>query len=506
MPSAPLDNDLALAQSCIQKILDYQMPTGEWGYYSGPLKDRYLRVKRDDYTRHEYLALFRKPNGYRTLTAMEVLREYCGAIFNNRIQRAVQWIKASLSSGCFLEWEVFGTGPLPDRPDMPHVEKTPDIRHTAQALISLLKFDRHPGSELAKGIYNVLNQQSPTGMWPRKVGANDVEIFRSVCCADLLFHAVAPEYRRKLVSAGLGVDFFQRARIALDRTGAWLLDCASQHGGLWVDEYQTAMVLERLGKRLTADKRYLKAIETAVAVLLERTTDGGWHNSAIRDPDIRYSELSKYETTIRIAASLCQTSGQRLWISDDALQSVKDFRRLRFRPDEIDASDYRYFIQVFARDSMALRSALSRTDFVDYLDRSTHRPLQWYPGRLALFRTLTLWVIDCLDRLESLAEGRALALPNYDLAFLEKEEELLNILESMRSLNADQPLQVLPASLLCYLQTGDAQDLRQKLQTLATSYQLRIEPRRGPGQRIYHEIRSVFVEVLAKYLEGVTKP
>ncbi len=495
-----------LAKLALQKILDYQMPTGEWGYYSLSLEDRYQRVKRQEYTRPEYLRRFRKPNVYRTVTAMEVLRDYCGSMCNSRARKAITWLKQNLYSGWFIEWDSFGSGPFPDRADIPHVEKAPDIRHTAQALLGVLKFDRYPGRELVKGLYNILNHQFENGMWPRKPGFNHVEIFRSVCCADLLFHVTDYRYRRKLSKLGLDDDLLQKARIALDRTCAWLVDCAEKHNGLWMDEYQTAMVLERLGRRLLADERYCSTVESAVAALLESLTDEGWINSAILDPEIRYSEVSKYETTVRVCASLCVVRGDRLWIPEEALVSVRNHLYERFQPDVIDASDYRYFLQIFYPDSDQFRSVTQPKDFFDYLDKKQAVLFSSYAHQNSLLRTMSLWVSDCLGRLERLTEGKALGLANYNQAYFEKEEELLSILDTMHLISAEQPIGELPLSLLQYFQTGDLQSLREQLGSFSRKYQLQIEKEPPLERRVYQEVRGLFIDIVARYLELMSKP
>ncbi|UCC64702.1 MAG: hypothetical protein JSV36_06565 [Anaerolineae bacterium] len=499
-------DDEALAKLALQKILDYQMPTGEWGYYSLSLKHRYQRVKREEYTRPEYLHLFRKPNVYRTLTAMESLRDYCGNMFNSRIRMAIAWLNQNLYSGWFIEWDSFGSGFFPNRIDLPHVEKAPDIRHTAQALLGLLKFDRHPNREFLKGLYNILNHQFESGMWPRKPGFNHVEIFRSVCCADLLFHATDYRYRRKLSKLGLDNDFIQKARVALDRTCAWLVDCAEKHNGLWMDEYQTAMVLERLGRRLLADRRYYSTVELAVGALLERMIDEGWTNSAIVKPEIRYSEVSRYETTVRVCASLCVVRGDKLWIPDEVLEPVRGYLYERFRPDVIDASDYRYFLQIFYPDSYQFRSVTQPENFFDCFDRNQAVLLSSNPSRDSLLRTMSLWVSDCLGRLERLAEGKALGLPGYDQAYLEKEDELLSILDTMHLISAEQPIGELPLSLLQYFETGDLQPLREQLESFSNEYQLQIEKGAPLEGRVYQEVKGLFIEIVVRYLELISKP
>ena len=498
-------DDEVLAKLALQKILDYQMPTGEWGYYSVSLKDRYLRVKREDYAHPAYLSLFRKPNGYRTLTAIEALKDYCNNMFNSRIHKAVTWFKRNLSSGWFVEWDAFGSGPSPDQIDLPHVEKAPDIRHTAQVLLGLLKFDRNPGPEFHKGLYNLLNHQLENGMWPRKPGFNHAEIFRTVCCADLLFHAIDYKYRQKLSRLGFREDFFQKARVALDLACAWLIDCAEKHNGLWMDEYQTAMVLERLGRRLLADKRYAHIVESAVASLLERMTNEGWTNSTILKPEIRYSDLSRYETTVRICASLHIIQCEKLCVPKEMLEPVRSYLRDRFQPDVIDASDYRYFLHIFYPDYDKFRSITQRKDFFDYLDIKPSDSFLSYPNRDSLLRTMSLWIIDCLERLQGLAEGKALGQPNYVQAFLEKEEELLTILDTMRLISVHQPIEELPSSLLRYFQTGDLQPLREELEKFCRKYQIQIEKKLSFGERAFQEIRELFVEIIAKYLAEMSK-
>lgn len=496
-------DDENLAKSALQKILDYQMPTGEWGYYSVSLKDRYLRVKREEYTRPEFLSLCRKPNGYRTLTAMEVLKDYGGNMFNSRIRKAVIWLKQNLSSGWFVEWDAFVSGPRPDRIDMPHVEKAPDIRHTAQALLGLLKFDRNPGSELPEGLCNILTCQFENGMWPRKPDFNHIEIFRSVCCADLLFHSFDRYRRKKLSKLGLREDFFPRARVALDRTCAWLIDCAEKYGGLWEDEYQTAMVLERLGRRLLADKRYAHVVESAITTLLERMTDKGWTNSSIAKPAIRDSEVSRYETTVRICASLCMIQRERSCVPEESLQPVLNYLHERFQPRVIDASDYRYFLQIFYTDCHTFRKTIQPEDFFDYLDREQFAQSPSCSHRDFLLHVMSLWVIDCLERLGGLAEGKALGLPNYDQAFPEKEKELLEILNTMHVISAGHPIEELPSSLLQYLRTPDLQCLWDRLED---RYHLQIERKSPLRGRVYREIKDIFTTIVAKFCAEKSPP
>ena len=498
------DKDITIF--AIQKILDFQMPTGEWGYYDVNFRNRYERVKRSDYISDARLRLFRKPNVYRTLTALEVLGHYCKNKFNARTQKGVAWIKRNLSSGWFIEWDEFSSGPFPDRNDLFHIEKAPDIRHTAQALLTLLKFDRTPGPELSKGLYNILNSQFETGMWPRKPGFNGTEIFRSVCCADLLWHALDYKNKEKLTRLGIKEDFFQKARLALDRTCAWLVTCAEKSGGLWEDEYQTAMVLERLGRRLLTDSRYASSVNRAVTVLLDQINNGGWTNSSIRDHKIRFSDTSRYETTIRIQASLQIIQGGNYWLPEKKMQPVLDYLKNSFEPDKIDASDYRYFLHIFCPDNNEFATTIQKATFYDYL--SAKKPLSPYNYRSinSLLDMMGIWVTDCLGRLGNLIEGKALGLSNYDQAFLEKEEELLMILNSMKVNSVDHPMQHLPASLLEYFQTGDLQLLWDQLGEFCKQYQLPVKTEPPIGSKIYREVRSVVIELGAKYLELITKP
>lgn len=501
----PMD-DKELGKLALQKLLDYQMPTGEWGYFSTEFADRYERVGETYWARTEYLPLIRKPNGYRTVTGMEMLRDYCGSAFNSRIRRAVGWLKRNLSSGWFMGWDAFVTGSDPYRDDRPHLEKAPDVRHTAQALLGLLKFDRNPGDELVRGLRNILNSQLENGMWPRKPGSNHVEIFRSVCCADLLFHVLDRRYTPKLSKLGVRNSSLQKVRIALDRTCAWLVDCAKRHNGLWEDEYKTAMVLERLGHRLLHDKRYVAVAESAVAALLERMTDQGWTNSSIADAQTRYDDQKRYECTIRICASLFAIRGTRLWIPDETLKSVTEHLRDGFEPKKIDASDYRYFLQIFCGDRDAFRSSVQREDFFDYLDLKRSDSVSIYSDGAFLAHVMSLWVMDCLGRLARLAEGKVLGLPNYDQAYLEREEELLTILQSMRLVSKDQPTARLPSWLLECDQTGDLRSLWRDLERLLDRYHVEIQRTPDRGAKIYQEVKDVVSTIAAKFLAEMSKP
>jgi hypothetical protein len=487
-------DDAAITKTALQKILDYQMPTGEWGSYKVSLADRYLRVNREEYSRPEFLSLFRKPNGYRTLSAMEVLRQYCGNQYNTRIKRAVNWFKSNLDSGWFVEWDAFASGAFPDCPNMPHVEKAPDIRHTAQALLALLKFDRNPGPELSKGLNNILSHQDSNGMWPRKPGSSSTEILGIVCCVDLLFHAYDHRFRKKLTGLGMQEKFFVKVRLALDRACAWLVKCAEQNDGLWVDEYQTAMVLERLGNWLLSDHRYAGSVEKAALVLLNRKTNEGWTNKSIDDTSIRHSPISRYETTIRVCASLF-TIRDKLWFADEDMQPILRYLRDCFKPDVIDASDYRYYIKIFCPESARIEKSSWGNSLFDYLDadHSESKEVQ------SLYKIMYIWIIDCLERLDRLSLGEAYGLPNYNQAFLEKEKELLSILDSMRAMSVVGTEHELPDSIYQYLQTGDSNDLSQRLQRIAEQNSLSFTNMPSLGQKVYGELKSITIEFFAKF-------
>jgi hypothetical protein len=485
----------------LQKILDYQMPTGEWGYYSRFQKDRYLRVKRENYTRPEYISLFRKPNGYRTLTAMEILKDYFGNMYNSRITKGISWFKSNLTSGWFVEWDSFASGPFPDRTDFPYVEKSADVRHTSQALLALLKYDKNPGPELIKGLYNIIGCQYENGMWPRKPEFNHYELFRSACCADLLFNTIQPNYKRKLTNLGINQEFFRKCRIALDKTCAWFVDCSVKNQGLFIDEYQTAMVLERMGKWLVVDERYTKTVENIISILLERIEKNSWTNSGVVNAEVRNSEISRYETTVRVCACLYTIRGNKIWISDEQLLPIKEYLIDKFQPDNIDASDYRYFVQIFEPYIDEAKEKYNKNDFFDIYSKDSVPTFGNYTFKDSIIKTMSLWVIDCLERLQKLSEGKSLGQPNYRQASLEKEEEMISILNSMRLLIAKTEIKDLPQPVLIYLQTGEIEPLKKELDTICENYKFPLEKRPNLSQLTIIEIRKFAAEIIAAYLD-----
>jgi len=492
--------DFTIGCQALQKTLDLQMPTGEWGHLNCDWMARYERVGRHERTNKVLNQVMRKSNVYRTLRACENLRLFLGRSANSRIRRAVDWICQQMQSGWFTEWDQFATGSGDPDSRFVAIEKAPDIRHTAEALLLLLRFEPSLSIDVRKGLENILQTQRPTGDWPRKPGFNGPEYLRTACCLELLLYATSGPVRKKLARLGTPLHFYERAKIALDRGLAWVSEHAAVDGGLWDSEYKTAMVLECIGDCLLQRREYSHVVHSAVAALLDCRQGSGWTDRE-KHPSVRSDEQHVYECTVRVAAALCKLQGPHLHFDPAVLAPTRTFLHNRFDPNIIDASDYRYYLQVFVPDADEFRSKFPNTYFHDYLSYKQEANPSAHPERDFVCRAHLDWICDCLDRLYGLEEGRTHGMQNYAQAYLEKENELLALAESFHHLACGTELQDLADGLLAFMTEQDREVLRRAYSTLRQHDPSLPERKLTLARRVYLELREIMIEVLTRAVQ-----
>jgi hypothetical protein len=494
--------DIDRIRTLLQRTLNFQMPTGEWGSDNVSLKDRYLRVNREDSANDNYLSLFRKPNVYRTLTACEILRDYCQHHFDGRIRAASEWFTANLANGWFAEWDVVGSGINPDMSEIPHVEKLDDIRHTAQAVLQQLKFGTRYTDQTVLGLEAILAIQADNGLWPKRIGSREFELFGTACCADALYTACMPSFRRRLARLGLTDGFYNRVRTALDRTNSQLSTILERNKGLWVDEYQSSMVLERLGPHYVTDRRYYFMVEQLTDALLERFDGTGWVNSRTR-PSLRSEAVHRYETTARVLASLSETYRADIFRFYSKLEPAYNFVERYSDNNVIDSSDYRYLIRIAAPSGAVEGLEKSLSEVYDYLDtgfQERHKDDLWRK-QLDVF---AFWLGDSITRLLRLAEGRDFGSPNYEEAYSEKENDTVELMRILLPHLKSGPYIDLFNSVSEFIRTLDTRHL-ENFNNFVQAKNIKKTTRSNIPQKIVSEIKDVAAEALARYMVKLTR-
>lgn len=392
---------MTLLDEAYDGLCVYQLPSGEWGHQPhASLADRYRRVHRPE--AGSSLGFFRKPNAYRTLTAMEVLASSSRSCRDEHLHRGMSWFRSQLRGGQFQEWAVTGY-PYPDRPELPDVQLVSDPRHSAQAALALLQYDRNLAYS-PSWIVELLGYQRTDGSWVGRAGRSDLLLL--ACAVD----ALQKWLQAQPVGSRDG-PIQSRVSTAVDDSIAHLATLATKFGGLLQDEYQTAMVLERLGLYLSGDLRRQDLLTGMLDALKAREVDGVWVS---RSSSRRGDTVQQYETTVRVAASLAPLTG-----FDPALEAVlsrsRDYLRPLFDPDRIDSSDYRYFVHIFrASDHLLVEPSCA-------LARQGER-------RQVLLR---LWLADALPRIGRLMEGRDIQLEDYEAAFLQSRSEIFGLMDAL---------------------------------------------------------------------------
>ncbi len=169
-----------------QQLLNTQTPWGEWGEGFWVRPDRAKVIERTDLS-YKQSDLSFKPNGYRTLGALRLLRLYNYNNHSERFTLAWKWITSQLEGPSiqtyFFSLSEEGTDEM-GRIDS--IDKVDDIRHTAQALILNNEFDQYK-TLLYNGIEYILkSQDNLTGGWPATKGA-PIQIISTIFCIESLW-------------------------------------------------------------------------------------------------------------------------------------------------------------------------------------------------------------------------------------------------------------------------------------------------------------------------------
>jgi hypothetical protein len=176
---------MLLSESTVERSLEtvvaFQTPWGEWGSVAD-------QVKRSQRVRRFFSPLIPKPNGFRTLVALETLREWLSDGYEEPADLAQNWFEDCFEDGWFRIVEAVprsDVGPIGDPGPSFVMDSIPDTRHTAQAITS---FVRHSSLKVehVDVLHNLVKRQRKTGAWTFKPGRRSEIVFSTMSCLEML--------------------------------------------------------------------------------------------------------------------------------------------------------------------------------------------------------------------------------------------------------------------------------------------------------------------------------
>jgi|SRR5215213_3522733 len=189
-----------IASDAVARLLDTQMPWGEWGAIGESPEARYAQRMRAEY-RYSPIP---KANVFRTVLAIDCLSkvEPCEAVIS-AIQRASAWLRNRLlgsthpqaPEGGFWTAHIAIPAGIGLGLEIPDLVCTIDLRHTAQAWSSLLwrgeVAEKVVRDKLTLAAYRIAKAAERDGLWGNIQGSEKPNNFASACCVSFL-HCALP--------------------------------------------------------------------------------------------------------------------------------------------------------------------------------------------------------------------------------------------------------------------------------------------------------------------------
>lgn len=358
-----------------------------------------------------------KPNLARTLFALEAFERFLPKIGDHEQRLALEWISKGVSRGWYREWSARQTMDSEDA--LPALYLRKDIRHTAQATATQLKWIRNP--EILPALVQTISRtQLKSGLWPESPGYEEPRVLASIYALECLGAALStplPGPIEAMLGSSLSSQAWAAFRLGLaalhrevDRGHGLLGESA---GG--ATPYLTGIGLFRLAP-LTPKHADVSALCTKMLQALDGAmTSDGWQDLALRSS---LRDATRKRTTLRVAAGLARCTRARLSVPSSIWDRTGELVAAILssaEPLELDSPDY-------ACGVIALVEGAP-----DLSDRIDAEPL--IKEAAVLRKSLAArWVGTFRDHLSRLREGRALGLPGYERLSrtIERELELLN--------------------------------------------------------------------------------
>jgi hypothetical protein len=322
---------------CLIQLVSLQYPWGEWSDRRTELESIIAeRLPRQG-------ALIPKPNVARTLFALEALDLAGGGDITQARRRGLEWMRSNIGDGWFWEWAEGQTSHSETR--IPEAVRRADIRHTAQALTALSRWEqsRDPLASLVRSVSMSILPNS--GFWPNNPRGETPRLLSTVYAVEALERIINNVFRLPL-SDIVDRDDASRARSSLRQgLGALLDDCEQGEGLLGSvtsspNPYLTGLALFRLGYLANKHSELAELITLMVNGLFKTVQEFGWEDSSVPPP---LRPATRLRTTLRCSAGLARTNSAGVSVPPALLEHSAGLAEklvTSSREDDLDSPDY----------------------------------------------------------------------------------------------------------------------------------------------------------------------
>jgi|LGOV01.1.fsa_nt_gb hypothetical protein len=147
-------------KDCLTQIVATQYP---WGEFADILRDP------NDVGRDLIHLVTLKPNGFRTMFAIDALESWIQTGYPEIKESALTWLSSSIENDgwtkLFFKPRITGSvTPVAGQGEVTGVRPKPDIRHTAQAIYAVFRYSE-PALKYLNSFFSVLEKQREAGEW-----------------------------------------------------------------------------------------------------------------------------------------------------------------------------------------------------------------------------------------------------------------------------------------------------------------------------------------------------
>lgn len=470
--NCPIEDIEKVTEVCItscQQLLHTQTPWGEWGKGHAVRLDRDAAIDRLSLRFAETLVA--KPNVYRTLGAIQVLRTFHKNKFKNRSDLAWGWISSHLDGPRFRPWNV---SPGDDGDDelgsLRAIDKVDDIRHTAQALLFKL---HHTNSLflLPQGLEFLLdNQDEKLGAWPQTPGGRP-DIRATAYSAEFLLSFPFRKFEDSILTSTKKLqkqELQSRVRESSLRAINWINERAAE--GKQEDIQRMSHALYRLAPLLRKERLTHVAGTIIRGVLRPEFAD-----------KLSYVNLTRYVCGL--------AAGRRMGIDHHEGHFTFLCTKLidEFDHRNLDAPDYIWLLETF-KDDRRIINTVSEYPFDDYLMSCRHgRTVRDREDNVNL---LLGWLQDSLLRIENLKPGVRIGAEGYRYVYEDERQKVELILDKLRDLDVEKKCEEFILLTRQIVNTPDSSEIHKALIKLQPTTPTQEIPQTSIMSKMLNEIRA----------------
>jgi hypothetical protein len=399
------------ARIALVELLALQWPWGEWSDRRTELES--VMAER----RHSAVRGMPKPNMARTLFALEAISDFGGARVDQARKHALSWIRVNVENGWFWEWAA-GQSEHSET-SFPEAVRRADVRHTAQALTAMVRWQKGRDG-LVDCCRSLVGAQLGNGYWPNNRNGLHPRVLASVYAIEALAGLAGNDFRLPLGDLMDRPDALALRRALRLGAETLLQACEVGEGLLGApsapeNPYLTGLALFRLARGTTASAELSQLCTLMASGLLRTASATGWEDSSV-PPTLR--SRTRIRATLRCAAGLSLAANNGIDVPPDLVQhaiSLVEAILLNNMSGMLDSPD-------FACALIALQSVYPKDLFDDDITSRLGADADARRRPYAL-----IWMSEIENLIESWGAFKALNVPGYQDLSAEYEEHLYQL-------------------------------------------------------------------------------